>query len=177
MTVTLEMANEAMRAAVRERLGQTDPNDEKLVGYTPPPLAGCKPAEECAAELLTQAWRSESCCEGQRFRGDSLLADRKHPSSVAFLELLQEMRRLHESKSADYGSEDDPLANIRQGADFVNIEAWRGCMVRIADKVQRLRTYCRTGRLVHEGVRDTLLDLSAYSLLAIVLFDEGRRDS
>jgi hypothetical protein len=27
---------------------------------------------------------------------------------------------------------------------------------------------------VHEGVRDTLLDLAAYSLLAIVLFDEGR---
>jgi hypothetical protein len=26
---------------------------------------------------------------------------------------------------------------------------------------------------VHEGVRDTLLDLSAYALLAIVLFDEG----
>lgn len=47
-------------------------------------------------------------------------------------------------------------------------------MVRIADKVQRLRTYCQTGRLVHEGVRDTLLDLSAYSLLAIVLFDEGQ---
>lgn len=95
-----------------------------------------------------------------------------HPSSRAFLDLLDEMRRLHISKSADYGSQTDPLANIRQGAEFVNIEHWRGCMVRIADKVQRLRTYCQTGRLVHEGVRDTLLDLSAYSLLAIVLFDE-----
>jgi hypothetical protein len=40
-------------------------------------------------------------------------------------------------------------------------------MVRVADKVQRLKTYCRTGRLVHEGVRDTLLDMAAYSLLAI----------
>ena len=147
-----------MRAAVRERLEATPADDPKLVGYK---------IDQGDPEPV-------SCCEGQRFRGDSLLADRKHPSSVAFLELLQEMRRLHESKSADYGSEDDPLANIRQGADFVNIEAWRGCMVRIADKVQRLRTYCRTGRLVHEGVRDTLLDLSAYSLLAIVLFDEGR---
>jgi hypothetical protein len=45
-------------------------------------------------------------------------------------------------------------------------------MVRIADKVQRLRTYCRTGRLVHEGVRDTLLDLASYSLLAIILHGE-----
>ena len=161
MTMTLEQANEAMRAAVRERLKSTPADDPKMVGYK---------LDQGDAE-------PESCCEGQRFRGDALLADRKHPSSVAFLDLLQEMRRLHESKSADYGSEDDPLANIRQGADFVNIEAWRGCMVRIADKVQRLRTYCRTGRLVHEGVRDTLLDLSAYSLLAIVLFDEGNRAS
>jgi len=38
--------------------------------------------------------------------------------------------------------------------------------------VQRLRTYCKTGKLVHEGVRDTLLDLAAYSLLAIVLHEE-----
>jgi hypothetical protein len=99
----------------------------------------------------------------------------KQPStSQRFLDLLDEMRRLHESKSKDYGSETDPLANIRQGAEFVGIEPWRGCMVRIADKVQRLKTYCRTGRLVHEGVRDTLLDLSAYSLLAIVLFDEDK---
>ena len=96
-----------------------------------------------------------------------------HPSSSRFLALLEEMASLHRSKSADYGSEEDPLANIRQGADFVDIEPWRGCMVRIADKVQRLRTYCKTGTLVHEGVRDTLLDLAAYSLLAIVLYEES----
>ena len=111
-----------------------------------------------------------SCCEGQPMQA------KRHPSSTAFVDLLREMQRLHESKSLDYGSEEDPLANIRQGADFVGIEPWRGCMVRIADKVQRLKTFCRTGRLVHEGVRDTLLDLSAYSLLAIVLFDEGNVD-
>jgi hypothetical protein len=147
MTATLEQANATLRAAVEERLAATPADDPKLA--------------------------TVSCCEGQRMRGDSLLADHRHPSSAAFVRLLEEMQRLHESKSADYGSEEDPLANIRQGADFVSIEPWRGCMVRIADKVQRLRTYCRTGRLVHEGVRDTLLDLSAYSLLAIVLFDEG----
>ena len=98
----------------------------------------------------------------------------ERPGSLPFLELLEEVRQLHLSKSQDYGSDSDPLANIRSGADFVNIEPWRGCLVRVADKVQRLRTFCKTGRLVHEGVRDTLLDLAAYSLLAIVLFDEGR---
>ena len=160
---TLERANEKLRAAVKDRLDNTDPSDDKLVGYRAPPLAGCEPAQRCAAELLAR----ESCCEGKPMRQG------KPPSSTAFVALLQEMQRLHESKSADYGSEEDPLANVRSGADFVNIEPWRGCMVRIADKVQRLRTFCRTGRLVHEGVRDTLLDLSAYALLAIVLFDEG----
>jgi len=109
----------------------------------------------------------------ERLRGDGI-AHEQRPGSLPFLELLEEVRQLHLSKSQDYGSESDPLANIRQGAEFVGIEPWRGCLVRVADKVQRLKTYCRTGRLVHEGVRDTLLDLSAYSLLAIVLFDEGK---
>ena len=109
----------------------------------------------------------------ERLAGDGITHEQR-PGSLPFLELLEEVRHLHLSKSQDYGSESDPLANIRQGAEFVGIEPWRACLVRVADKVQRLKTYCRTGRLVHEGVRDTLLDLSAYSLLAIVLFDEGR---
>ena len=109
----------------------------------------------------------------ERLAGDGITHEQR-PGSLAFLELLEEVRQLHLSKSQDYGSESDPLANIRQGAEFVGIEPWRGCMVRVADKVQRLKTYCKTGRLVHEGVRDTLLDLAAYSLLAIVLFDEGK---
>lgn len=154
MTTTLEDANRKMRAAVKDRLDNTDPADEKLIGYK---------LDQGDPEPTT-------CCDGQPMRRP------RHPSSTAFVALLEEMQRLHESKSADYGSEEDPLANVRSGADFVNIEPWRGCMVRIADKVQRLRTYCRTGRLVHEGVRDTLLDLSAYSLLAIVLFDEQNRE-
>jgi hypothetical protein len=117
-----------------------------------------------------EARLSGGCCDGGKCPVPTAST---HPSSRRFLQLLAEMEKLHRSKSADYGSESDPLANVRQGAEFVCIEPWRGAMVRIADKVQRLRTYCRTGRLVHEGVRDTLLDLAAYSLLAIVLFDEG----
>jgi len=109
----------------------------------------------------------------ERLAGDGIVHEQR-PGSLPFLELLDEVRQLHLSKSQDYGSESDPLANIRQGAEFVGIEPWRGCLVRVADKVQRLKTFCKTGRLVHEGVRDTLLDLSAYSLLAIVLFDEGK---
>lgn len=155
-TLTLNEKNAALRAAVERRLYGQNGDDEHPVlaedneaDDEPDPIRGGMSAEEVI----------------QRFA--------PHPSSRRFLELLDEMAELHRSKSRDYGSEEDPLANIRHGADYVDIEAWRGCMVRIADKVQRLRTYCKTGRLVHEGVRDTLLDLAAYSLLAIVLFEEG----
>jgi hypothetical protein len=143
MSQTLAEKNSLLRKAVNARLAGQVQTDV------------LRPVTDCPSEKSSTAFSS------------------RHPTSQRFLDLLEEMRLLHQSKSADYGSETDPLANIRQGAEFVNIEPWRGCMVRIADKIQRLRTYCQTGRLVHEGVRDTLLDLSAYSLLAIVLFDEG----
>jgi len=151
-TSIMEESNAALRRAVQQRLDNLHRDEPDVLR----PVTDCRP-KETSAEVSSQVeWEQPT-------------------TSQRFLDLLDEMRRLHESKSQDYGSETDPLANIRQGAEFVGIEPWRGCMVRIADKVQRLRTYCRTGRLVHEGVRDTLLDLSAYSLLAIVLFDEGNQ--
>ena len=147
MTATIEAANESLRAAVRERLAATPADDPKLVGYGR------------SGEL-------------ERFVGDGLLNDGS--GSSAFLDVLDRIRHLHRSKSADYGSDVDPLANIRSGAEFVGIEAWRGCMVRICDKMQRLKTFCHTGRLVHEGVEDTLMDLASYAVIALVLFNEER---
>jgi len=178
MTPAIEDANDLVRAAVatrRERQAAGKPHEEWY--DVTMPVTEPMP-EETPAEVLshaTFAYDSETIKAARDFVAarEEFKSFDQPTTSQRFLDLLDEMRRLHESKSADYGSETDPLANIRQGAEFVGIEPWRGCMVRIADKVQRLRTYCRTGRLVHEGVRDTLLDLSAYSLLAIVLFDEG----
>jgi hypothetical protein len=174
MTTTIEDANELLRSAVqirRENQAAGKPHEEWYGVTEPMP-------EETTAEVSAQddPWplsQDEIDEALERLAGDGILHEQR-PGSLPFLELLEELRQLHLSKSQDYGSESDPLANIRQGAEFVGIEPWRACMVRVADKVQRLKTYCKTGRLVHEGVRDTLLDLSAYSLLAIVLFDEGK---
>ncbi len=163
MTTTLEESTQALRAAVKHRLDNTDPADEKLIGYKPPVLAGCEPAQACAAEVLSQAWR-----------GDSLLHDGTHPTSQAFYDLCDRLKAMHAGKSQDYGcpSGNDPLANIRNGATFVGIEPWKGAMVRLSDKVTRLATFNATGRLGHEGVEDTLLDLASYSLLALLLYQE-----
>jgi hypothetical protein len=159
MSVEFLDANKVIRDAVHNRLAGTPADDPKMVGYAPQ-----QEAEDRMIDSFLQQFNAAS---------EALPARKTHPVSEQFFALLEELEALHGSKSADYGSETDPLANIRQGAEFVNIEAWRGCLVRIADKVQRLRTYCRTGRLVHEGVRDTLLDLANYSLLAIILHDEA----
>jgi len=97
-----------------------------------------------------------------------------HPSSLAFLALVERVKEMHLKKSQDYGSSVDPLANIRGGAEFVGISPWRACMVRVCDKIQRLRTYCQTEKLVYESVEDTLLDLACYCLLCIVLKQEQR---
>jgi len=183
MTTAIEDANDLVRAAVatrRERQAAGKPHEEWYDVSMPvtepmPEVAKAEEMQHVEWDRLADGPYIEHLLEQHRLRGDGITHEQP-TTSQRFIDLLDEMRRLHESKSADYGSETDPLANIRQGAEFVGIEPWRGCMVRIADKVQRLRTYCRTGRLVHEGVRDTLLDLSAYSLLAIVLFDEGNVD-
>lgn len=157
MTTALNEANEAMRRAVRERLANTPPDDHKLVGYK-----------------LDQGDPEPNCCEGRPFRGDSLLGGTVHPTSQRFYELCDSLKAMHASKSQDYGcpSGTDPLANIRNGAEFVGIEHWKGAMVRLSDKVTRLATFNATGRLGHEGVEDTLLDLASYSLLALLLYQE-----
>lgn len=105
----------------------------------------------------------------QAFYGHTQTA---HPSSQAFYDLCDRVKEMHASKSRDYGSVADPLANIRNGAEFVGIKAWQGAMVRLSDKVTRLATFNRTGTLTHEGVEDTLLDLASYSLLALLLYRE-----
>jgi hypothetical protein len=181
MSMTIEERNQMLRQAVeirREAQAAGKPHEEwygvsQAATDAASPVAEAEETQHVEWDRLADEPYIEHLLEQQRLRGDGITHEQR-PGSLPFLELLEEVRQLHLSKSQDYGSESDPLANIRQGAEFVGIEPWRGCMVRVADKVQRLKTYCRTGRLVHEGVRDTLLDLSAYSLLAIVLFDEGR---
>ena len=169
---TLEQANEAMRQAVRERMAAREDSDAG-------PLAGCQPAQECAAEVLSRAWSSESCCEGQPMRGDSLMGADVHPTSQAFFDLCDQLKEMHRRKSRDYGcpTGEDPLANIRNGARFVGIPSWKGAMVRLSDKVTRLAAYNATGRLENESLEDNSFDLASYSLLALLLHREGQDGS
>lgn len=95
----------------------------------------------------------------------------RHPASQRFHELLHEIGELHDRKQADYGTPEDPFANVRSSSDW-GMPSWVGAMVRATDKIRRLQTYARFGKLLCESVRDAFLDLAVYALIALVLFDE-----
>ena len=101
-------------------------------------------------------------------------ADGMRPGSREFVAILDEIRDLHLRKTLDYGADEDALANIRRSADYVNVPAWAGCVIRMADKMHRLRSFFRRGRVEFDGVEDTLLDLAAYAVIALVLYRESR---
>jgi len=179
----LEAANAALRDAVETRLGTRSAMAASL--------AGCQPAMEAAAAALSPVlplvsasdfvatnegssdayseWTPPDYSRREEARG-------VHPTSQAFFDLCDAMKEMHRRKSRDYGcpSGEDPLANIRNGAKFVGIPAWKGAMVRLSDKVTRLAAYNATGRLENESLEDNLFDLASYSLLALLLHREER---
>lgn len=91
-----------------------------------------------------------------------------HPE---YLKLLDEMKELHCRKAADYGRGKDPFANVRAGADF-GVPAWVGVMIRANDKMHRIKSFLANGSLKNESVEDSLKDLAAYALIALVLYRE-----
>lgn len=88
-----------------------------------------------------------------------------------FHDLLDEIAELHDRKQADYGTDDDPFANVRASQDW-GVPAWVGTMIRANDKVKRLQAAAQGSTLVNEGVEDSLMDIATYALIALVLYRE-----
>lgn len=108
--------------------------------------------------------------------GDELLRNHElRPGSDEFVAVLDEIRDLHLRKTQDYGESDDAFANIRFGAQVVGIDPWQACLIRICDKVQRLKAFCHNGRVEFDGLEDTLKDLASYAVIAEVERRRGAR--
>ena len=97
------------------------------------------------------------------------------PGSEAFIAVLEEVKRLHLKKSLDYGADEDALMNIRYSADVINVQAWAGAILRISDKMHRLRSFFRRGVVEFDGIEDTLLDMCSYAAIALVMYREAIR--
>lgn len=180
-TITdLKDANSQLRAAVENRLAgkAAMPTPDQLFG------GGCCDGGQChsVADDAPGRWREITQASAERYAerltGDSLLEDQGEirPGSREFLDVLDELRALHLRKTMDYGVDEDALSNIRSSADVVNMPAWAGCILRISDKMHRLKAFFRRGRCEFDGVEDTLKDLACYAAIALVLYREQLED-
>ena len=135
--------------------------------------------ETVPADWILQGQKEmDATTDDIRWSGDSILADHGddiRPGSREFLGVLDEMRVLHLRKTKDYGVDEDALSNIRQSADVVNVPAWAGCMIRISDKMHRVRAFFRRGVCEFDGIEDTLIDIACYAVIALVLYREWRK--
>ena len=95
----------------------------------------------------------------------------KHPNSARFHELVQEIAALHDRKQEDYGRGEDPFVNVRGSADW-GVAPWIGALLRLNDKVVRLQSFARKGKLANESAEDSMKDIAVYALIALVLYEE-----
>jgi nitrogen regulatory protein PII-like uncharacterized protein len=94
--------------------------------------------------------------------------------SLQYLALLDKMRDLHIRKNAGYaGDSPDPWANFRESEDF-DVSSFKGILVRMSDKWIRIKNLVKNpaNEKVGESIKDTLMDLSAYALIAIAILEE-----
>ena len=93
--------------------------------------------------------------------------------SERFYELLENMKAVHDAKRHDYASTEDVFANFRH-CEIAGIPAWKGVAVRISDKFSRIMGFARKERLEvkDESIKDTLVDMANYALIALILYEE-----
>lgn len=96
------------------------------------------------------------------------------PANLLFSQVLAKVWLLHAVKGLDYGTDEDPFANLRASTEW-GVPAWLGALVRENDKTRRLQTFARRGTLANESVEDSLLDKAVYAILAYILFQEDQK--
>jgi len=91
-------------------------------------------------------------------------------------QLCSEARSIMEAKNHDYTSgSGDPYHNFR-GSKTLGVDPIVGVMLRMQDKMQRIKTFAEKGELLvkGEGVEDAFRDLINYTVLAYGLSREER---
>jgi hypothetical protein len=92
------------------------------------------------------------------------------------LDILDNMQAVYEAKDSDYSATGLPMGNLRKCED-AGIEAWRGCLVRIGDKMSRLENFLKEKEylVISEKAEDTVIDLANYAILMACLIQESKK--
>ena len=89
------------------------------------------------------------------------------------ISILDNMQSVYEAKDNDYSATGLPMGNLRKCED-AGIDAWRGCLVRIGDKMSRLENFLKEKEylVISEKAEDTVIDLANYAILMACLIEE-----
>jgi len=92
------------------------------------------------------------------------------------LDILDNMQAVYEAKDNDYSATGLPMGNLRKCED-AGIDAWRGCLVRIGDKMSRLENFLNEKEylVISEKAEDTVIDLANYAILMSCLIEEIKK--
>jgi len=104
------------------------------------------------------------------------MVEKIKPGHPMFYELLEKIGDLHARKNSNYAEDSDPLSNLK-ACSRLNIPPFMGIMIRLQDKWSRLEQLSK-GKpdLVGESIEDTLMDNAVYSLLAIIMLNEAKKE-
>ena len=82
-------------------------------------------------------------------------------------EIFDRLKKMRIAKGLDYAGHDDSLANMRRFG-------WKGVMVRLFDKLERLSTLSKTGEahVKSESMLDTMEDAFNYMMFMILLYEQ-----
>lgn len=81
--------------------------------------------------------------------------------------LMAKALAIVENKRHDYSGGEDPFRNFRTSEAITGVETWRGIMVRLGDKLSRIRSVMESGeyRVRDETIEDTLADIINYTCI------------
>lgn len=92
-----------------------------------------------------------------------------------FTDTLLDLYSVHLTKHQDYDPSGLLFENIRQSKEF-GVPGWIGAMVRLNDKIKRIQSFIKHCSLQNEGVKDSLLDIANYAIIALILYEETYHD-
>ena len=93
-----------------------------------------------------------------------------------FEKILEEWKELHNRKNSDYANSNDPYYNLRACEDM-GIPAWKGVLVRMTDKMSRLKNLARDPSAAkNEPMEDTFDDIGIYAALGKALYKQWKND-
>jgi hypothetical protein len=127
-------------------------------------------AEKCGVPVFHTLSSLESWRDNEWVRREPKPLNRRF-GDPRFHDRLQAMGELHDRKQADYGTDGDPFANVRASKEF-GIPPWLGAILRLNDKVTRIKSFAKKGSLKNEPLQDSFDDIAVYAVIARILYDE-----